>query len=96
VARDQAMARAVDAQAEGGRAVLLLAGNGHVRIDAGAPRWLSPATRSRSEAIGVLEADPGQAPDPAELAQFDRVVFTAVQQRSDPCLDMLRPTKKPG
>jgi hypothetical protein len=31
------------------------------------------------------EAEPGQQSDAAELAQFDRVVFTTVQQRSDPC-----------
>jgi uncharacterized iron-regulated protein len=96
VARDQSMARVVDAQSAAGHQVLLLAGNGHVRVDGGAPRWLSPATRARSEAIGVLEAEPGQTPDPAELAQFDRVIYTAVQKRSDPCLDMPRPTKKPG
>jgi uncharacterized iron-regulated protein len=88
VARDQAMARAVQTQADAGRAVLLLAGNGHVRIDAGAPRWLSPATRARSEAIGLLEAEAGQPPDAAELAQFDRVVTTVVQQRADPCAGM--------
>jgi uncharacterized iron-regulated protein len=97
VARDQSMARAVDAQSAAGHQVLLLAGNGHVRIDGGAPRWLSPATRARSEAIGVLETgSAGTAQDGAEAAQFDRVVYTAVQQRSDPCLDMPRPTKKPG
>jgi uncharacterized iron-regulated protein len=91
VARDQAMARAVEAQAQAGRAVLLLAGNGHVRVDAGAPRWLSAATRARSVAIGVLETEPGQPPDAAELAQFDRVVTTPVQQRGDPCSGMKRP-----
>jgi uncharacterized iron-regulated protein len=88
VARDQAMARAVDAQAEAGREVLLLAGNGHVRRNTGAPLWLSPATRWRSEVIGVLERAPGEPPDAAEATQFDRVVFTAVQQRSDPCAEM--------
>ena len=45
VARDQALAAAVEAHAA--RGVLLLAGNGHVRIDAGVPRWLSPSTRAR-------------------------------------------------
>jgi uncharacterized iron-regulated protein len=88
VARDQAMAGMVERYAQAGREVLLLAGNGHVRRDAGAPLWLSPATRGRSEAIGVLERAPGEPPDAAEAAQFDRVVFTAVQQRSDPCAEM--------
>ena len=76
VARDQSMARAIEANAA--RGAVLLAGNGHVRTDLGAPRWLSPAVRARSEAIGVLEAgDPTQA--------FDRRVFTPAQTRSDPC-----------
>jgi uncharacterized iron-regulated protein len=83
VARDQFMAQAVEAHAE--RGVVLLAGNGHVRTDIGVPRWLSPDTRSRSEAIGVLESR-----DDAE-GQFDRVVFTAPQPREDPCAAMRRP-----
>ena len=82
VARDQAMAAAVEKHAE--RGVVLLAGNGHVRIDAGVPRWLTPATRARSEAIGLLESDhPGGG-------QYDRVVLTATQERPDPCAGMRR------
>jgi uncharacterized iron-regulated protein len=83
VARDQAMARAVEAQAT--RGALLLAGNGHVRIDTGVPRWLSPATRARSEAIGLIEAD--ERPD---AGHFDRVLVTAAQSRPDPCEAMRR------
>jgi len=82
VARDQVMAAAVEAHA--GRGVLLLAGNGHVRVDAGVPRWLSPATRARSEAIGLLEADTSDA------GRFDRVVRTPAQVRPDPCAAMRR------
>jgi len=81
VARDQAMARAMEAFAA--RGVLLLAGNGHVRIDAGVPRWLAPATRARSEAIGLLEGG-----DPADDGRFDRVVRTEAQPREDPCAGM--------
>ncbi len=82
VARDQAMAAAVEKHAE--RGVVLLAGNGHVRIDAGVPRWLTPATRARSEAIGLLESDaPGRG-------RYDRVVLTATQERPDPCAGMRR------
>jgi uncharacterized iron-regulated protein len=76
VARDQFMARVVEAHAAQG--VVLLAGNGHVRTDIGAPRWLSPATRARSEAIGVLE-------EGDDSTAYDRHVFTAVQPRADPC-----------
>jgi uncharacterized iron-regulated protein len=82
VARDQAMAAAVEAHA--GRGVLLLAGNGHVRVDVGVPRWLSPATRARSEAIGLIEAGT------SEPGGFDRVVVTEAQARPDPCGSMRR------
>lgn len=82
VARDQAMAAAVERHA--GRGAVLLAGNGHVRTDAGVPRWLSPATRARSEAIGLLE-------DGAEgRGEYDRVLRTARQPREDPCAAMRR------
>jgi uncharacterized iron-regulated protein len=82
VARDQAMADAVDRHA--GRGVLLLAGNGHVRTDAGVPRWLDPATRAKSEAIGLLEEGA------RERGRYDRVVLTAAQERADPCAGMRR------
>ncbi|MDP1647525.1 MAG: ChaN family lipoprotein [Rubrivivax sp.] len=82
VARDQAMAAAVEQHAQ--RGVLLLAGNGHVRTDVGVPRWLGPATRARSEAIGLLESDhPGHG-------RYDKVLLTATQERPDPCAAMRR------
>jgi len=84
VARDQFMARAVEANAA--RGALLLAGNGHVRTDVGVPRWLSPATRARSEAIGLLELG-----DDGDAAAFDRTVVTPRQPREDPCAAMRRP-----
>ncbi len=80
VARDQFMARVLEANAAQG--ALLLAGNGHVRTDIGVPRWLSPATRARSVAIGLLE--PGDASAPA----FDLAFTTAAQLRPDPCEGM--------
>ncbi|WP_284619551.1 ChaN family lipoprotein [Aquabacterium humicola] len=77
VARDQFMARLLVRHAAGG--AVLLAGNGHVRSDAGAPRWLPPAERARSRVIGLLESDA----DPP--GRFDRVLRTEVQPRPDPC-----------
>jgi uncharacterized iron-regulated protein len=77
VARDQFMARAIEANAA--RGVVLLAGNGHVRRDVGVPRWLSVATRARSVSIGLLE--PG---DP-NAAAFDVALTTPAQTRADPC-----------
>jgi uncharacterized iron-regulated protein len=82
VARDQAMAAAV--QREAARPVLLLAGNGHVRTDAGVPRWLAPAVRARSESIGLLEDGS------AEPGRFDQLLRTAAQARPDPCAAMRR------
>lgn len=81
VARDQYMARVL--QAHAGHGVVLLAGNGHVRTDLGAPRWLDVATRQRSEAIGVLEAGDDDT-------AYDRWVHTTAQPRPDPCAAMTR------
>jgi uncharacterized iron-regulated protein len=90
VARDQAMARALEAHAQ--RGAVLLAGNGHVRTDVGVPVWLTTATRARSEAIGVVEAGD---PTPA----FDRRVVTPPHPRGDPCaafrLPAAPPTRQP-
>ena len=81
VARDQFMARVLVDNA--GRGVVLLAGNGHVRTDIGAPRWLPMAVRLRSTAIGWLEEGAGD-----NRQVFDAVRMTAPQQRPDPCEGM--------
>ena len=86
VARDQAMARALEAHAQ--RGAVLLAGNGHVRTDLGVPVWLTPAARARSEAIGVVEAGD---PTPA----FDRRVVTPPHPRGDPCAAFRLPATPP-
>ena len=78
VARDQFMARMIERAAP--HAVVLLAGNGHVRSDIGVPRWLNPATRQRSVAIGLLERGTFAQPAP-----FDVVLSTPGQSRVDPC-----------
>ncbi len=80
VARDQFMARLVEAHAP--RGVVLLAGNGHVRIDTGVPRWLAVATGARSTSIGFLEDGDTSA------SRYDRVVTTPRQAREDPCAAM--------
>ena len=66
-------------RAQAVRGAVLLAGNGHVRTDAGVPRWLSPATRQRTLAVGLVEAD-----DAARLP-FDQTRLTPTQPREDPC-----------
>ena len=77
VARDQFMARALEANAAHG--AVLLAGNGHVRRDIGVPRWLSAALRERSLSIGLLESGD------ADAAAFDVALTTLAQTRPDPC-----------
>ena len=91
-ARDQFMARAVQTHAERG-AVLLLAGNGHVRRDLGVARWLPPAVRDRSLAVGLLEVNTPRIPARA----YDLVIETPAQARPDPCLAFGRvaPDRRP-
>jgi len=84
VARDQFMAQVLQKHAD--RGVVLLAGNGHVRTDVGAPLWLPAAVRARSEAIGMLE-------EGDDVTAYDRRVFTAAQERPDPCAAMRAPKR---
>lgn len=91
VARDQFMARQVEAHAD--RGVLLLAGNGHVRRDIGVPRWLAPAVRARSESIGLLEVAATEGADAGPTGAYDVVVRTLAQPRPDPCAAMNRPPR---
>ena len=88
VARDQFMARMIERAAP--QAVVLLAGNGHVRIDIGVPRWLTPATRRRSVAIGLLESGTS-----ADGARFDVTLMTPEQPRVDPC-EAMRAAPRPA
>ncbi len=84
VARDQFMAQVLQKHAD--RGVVLLAGNGHVRTDVGAPLWLPAAVRARSEAIGMLE-------EGDDVTAYDRRVFTPAQERPDPCAAMRAPKR---
>lgn len=97
IARDQFMARQVQAFAD--RGAVLMAGNGHVRTDIGVPRWLSPELRARSHAVGYLEAGnlAGQPTPPgsADAAPFDEVIYAAPQPRPDPCAGMPPVTAQP-
>lgn len=81
IARDRAMAEAIRPYADPG--VVLLAGNGHARVDLGVPHWLDAGERARSTAIGVLERDGDDTGEPVE--QFDAYVLTAPATREDPC-----------
>ncbi len=85
VARDQFMARVLEQHAA--RGVVLLAGNGHVRTDIGAPRWLKPDVRARSQAVGWLEAGQ-ETRQGSERQPYDAVRITPPQPRPDPCEGM--------
>jgi uncharacterized iron-regulated protein len=86
VARDQFMARLVEANRA--RGAVLLAGNGHVRRDIGVPRWLDAKTRAQSASIGLLE------PGDANAAAFDVTLTTPAQTRADPCEAMRAAPKR--
>jgi len=77
VARDQFMARQVTENAA--RGVVLLAGNGHVRTDIGVPRWLKPAVRERTVAVGWVEQGHNHG------VPFDRTLTSPAHPRPDPC-----------
>ena len=59
---------------------MLLAGNGHVRKDAGVYHWLSPQERQRTQVHAYLET-----PQAADAALFDQVHAVAPVVREDPC-----------
>jgi len=78
VARDVWMAHVLREHPQS--TVLLLAGNGHVRKDAGVYHWLSPAERLRTQVHAYLET-----PQAADAALFDQVHAVAPVEREDPC-----------
>jgi uncharacterized iron-regulated protein len=78
VARDVWMAHVLREHPQS--TVLLLAGNGHVRKDAGVYHWLSPAERLRTQVHAYLEA-----PDAQDAARFDQIHPIAAVTREDPC-----------
>jgi len=85
-ARDATIALALAGAA--GDAVLI-AGNGHVRLDQGVPLYLPRGTALLS--VGFLESRPDET-DPRSYARgssgeaaYDYIWFTAPQPRTDPC-----------
>lgn len=84
VARDQFMARQL--QAHAARGAVLLAGNGHVRRDLGVPRWLPPALAARARVVGFVEAG-----DALPAGAFDEHLRSPAAARADPCAAMPQP-----
>ena len=87
-ARDARIARAlVEARRSSGLPVVLIAGNGHVRVDLGVPRHLRElAPGARVFAVGFVE-------DAPSVPAYDLGIVTPVHARSDPC-EAMRPAKR--
>jgi uncharacterized iron-regulated protein len=94
--RDAAMADALAAAARDAGGAVLLAGNGHVRRDIGAPRYVAAAELPRGDAdmiaVAFEEADAGEMRSAAfarryvaEHPGYDYVWFTLPAARPDPC-----------
>lgn len=79
VARDRALARVLAGAVQPGRAVLLLAGRGHVDRELGIPRHLPPGLRVRTVALG----DAGPTP-----ASFDAVWPARPAPTTDHCAQL--------
>ena len=79
IARDVWMASVV----MGGQnpTVILIAGNGHVRKDAGVYQWLSPQHQAQTQVHAYTEQAEKSDPD-----AFDHVHRVAAIDREDPCL----------
>ncbi len=97
-ARDATMARAlVDARRACGLAVVLLAGNGHVRRDLGVPRYLRDLVpRARVFSAGLIERDGARGSADADASgPFDLTIETPAHPRPDPC-EMFRKRAPPA
>lgn len=85
--RDTAMAAAL--RASGGRPALLIAGNGHVRLDYGVPTLLR-ARQGAARIVSVGFVDDGRLPAPA---RYTHAWITAAPAREDPCAGLVMPTR---
>ena len=87
IARDVWMANVV--QGVKNQTVILIAGNGHVRKDAGVFQWLSPQHQAQTQVHGYVE----QA-EKNDLDAFDKVHVVPALEREDPCLVFEKPSVK--
>lgn len=85
-ARDAAMAASL--RASGGRPALLIAGNGHVRLDYGVPTLLR-ARQPGARIVSVGFVDDGKLP---AAALYTHAWITAAPAREDPCAALVMPT----
>ena len=83
LARDASMAQTLETALVPGKTVLLVAGNQHVRRDAGAPLHLPPALRTQ---VTLMAAGPETTPP--SVASADRVWHTAPVPTPDHCAEL--------
>jgi len=79
VARDVWMASVINGLQN--QVVILIAGNGHVRKDAGVFQWLSPENQAQTRVHGYVERDEKSNSD-----WFDEVHVVPTVEREDQCL----------
>ena len=91
VARDLAMANAIEAAQEPGKTVLLVAGNQHVRRDLGVPQFLRAGLRSTV----VLMASEHPEDAAKESATADRVWRTEPLPKRDHCAEFKAQMQQP-
>jgi uncharacterized iron-regulated protein len=105
--RDAAMADAMASAARDAGGAVLLAGNGHVRRDVGAPRYLLPSELPRGAddivAVAFVEASRDEMREPdfprvqvAGRGEYDFVWFTPPVERPDPCESLRRRMRPPS
>jgi uncharacterized iron-regulated protein len=78
IARDVWMAHVVNGVANS--TVVLIAGNGHVRKDAGVYAWLAPSKQSQTQVHGYVESAGQQ-----DVHWYDQVHVVPEMEREDPC-----------
>jgi uncharacterized iron-regulated protein len=83
-ARDAHMAM----QMLGARESVLIAGNGHVRVDRGVPRELKRREPNAVLAIGIIQVEKGKHDPKAYALPYDLVIFTPAGSDEDPCAKM--------
>ncbi|WP_228768164.1 ChaN family lipoprotein [Limnohabitans sp. DM1] len=92
IARDVWMAHVVNGVSNA--PVVLIAGNGHVRKDAGVMQWLTPQNQAKTQVHGYVENT-----DQNDAEWYDHVHVVPQVEREDPCLVFTqnrapKPTKK--
>lgn len=101
--RDAVMGRAL-ADGRGEHGVVLIAGNGHVRLDRGVPAYVRAADPARSLRAVAWQEVRAEMQSPQDYAAvwaapslpFDFVWFTARVERPDPCEEFREHVKKMG